>query len=127
MSATAPSIPPPSAEHHNATQESMARTLATTTTTDPPTASLWLSMDFNPIRGGGGSSSGMIGSSRGGGGGGSGDGVGTSTTTRYGKEVDFPVVDLADAMFNSGSSSTNSMDFIFTSAENKWESEDKKN
>ncbi|PQQ05910.1 WRKY transcription factor 55 [Prunus yedoensis var. nudiflora] len=124
MSATAPSIPPPSAEHHNAIQESMARTLATTTTTDPPTASLWLSMDFNPIRGGGGSSSsGMIGSSRGGGG----DGIGTSTTTRYGKEVDFPVVDLADAMFNSGSSSTNSMDFIFHSAENKWESEVKKN
>lgn len=62
---------------------------------------------------------------------GGGDGVGTSTatTTRYGKEVEFPVVDLADAMFNSGSSSTNSMDFIFTntSAENKWESGDKKN
>ncbi|CAB4271094.1 unnamed protein product [Prunus armeniaca] len=122
MSATAPSIPPPSAEHHNATQESMAQTLATTTTADPPTASLWLSMDFNPIRGGGGSSSTMLGGNRGGG-----DGVGTSTTTRYGKEVDFPVVDLADAMFNSGSSSSNSMDFIFHSAENKWESEDKKN
>ncbi|XP_008234092.2 PREDICTED: WRKY transcription factor 55 [Prunus mume] len=122
MSATAPSIPPPSAEHHNATQESMAQTLATTTTADPPTASLWLSMDFNPIRGGGGSSSRIIGGDHGGG-----DGVGTSTTTRYGKEVDFPVVDLADAMFNSGSSSSNSMDFIFHSAENKWESEDKKN
>ncbi|VVA18545.1 PREDICTED: WRKY [Prunus dulcis] len=123
MSATAPSIPPPSAEHHNATQGSLAQTLATTTTTDPPTASLWLSMDFNPIRGGSGSSSRMIGGDRGGGG----DGAGTSTTTRYGKEVDFPVVDLADAMFNSGSSSSNSMDFIFHSAENKWESEDKKN
>ncbi|XP_050155836.1 WRKY transcription factor 55-like [Malus sylvestris] len=114
MSATAPSILTPTADHH-ITQDQMAAT------TEPPT-SRWLSMDFNPIRGGS-SSGGMIGGSCGGGG----DDVGTSTGTRYpGKEVDFPVMDLADAMFNSGSSSS-SMDFIFSSAERTWEPDDKKN
>ncbi|KAM1069770.1 hypothetical protein ACFX13_001687 [Malus domestica] len=116
MSATAPStLPPPTADHHIPQDHLSA-------TTEPPT-SLWLSMDFNPIRQGG-SSSGMIGGR--GSGRGSGDDVGTSTGTRYGKEVDFPVMDLADTMFNSGSSSS-SMDFIFNSAEHRWESDDKKN
>ncbi|CAL5407597.1 unnamed protein product [Camellia sinensis] len=48
----------------------------------------------------------------------SGDGAALSTTTtRYGRNVEYqlPVADLADAMFYSGSSSTNSMDLIFSS------------
>lgn len=44
-------------------------------------------------------------------------GAGTSSAARYNKDQavhEFPVVDLADAMFNCGSSSTsNSMDFLF--------------
>ncbi|KAL3834743.1 hypothetical protein ACJIZ3_009479 [Penstemon smallii] len=38
----------------------------------------------------------------------------------------FPVVDMADAMFNSGSSSSNSLDLIFSSMDDKWDSEEKK-
>lgn len=67
------------------------------------------------------------------GGSGSGSGsaseAGPSTSgTRRGKEVEYPLVaDLADQMFNSGSSSTNSMDFIFpASMEDKRDEEDKK-
>lgn len=48
---------------------------------------------------------------------------------RYGREVDYqlPVVDMADAMFNfSGSSSNNSMDIIFSSIDDKWDSAEKK-
>lgn len=111
MSSTAPSTLPPPADQIK--QDNMTQNHAATT---QPLGSAWLSMDFNT----------SVGGSSGGG-----DGVGTSTatTTRYGKEVEFPVVDFADAMFNSGSSSSNSMDFIFTntSVENKWESGDKKN
>lgn len=44
-------------------------------------------------------------------------GAGTSSAARYNKDQavhEFPVVDLADAMFNCGSSSTsNNMDFLF--------------
>jgi hypothetical protein len=80
---------------------------------------------LGPRGGGSGSSSGIVLS--GSGGGGSGDGAGPSTT-RTGKEVEFPVVDLADAMFNSGSSSSNiSMDFLFHPTEDKWETGDKQN
>ncbi|XP_024171003.1 WRKY transcription factor 55 [Rosa chinensis] len=114
MSSTAPSSLPPSDQIK---QETMTQTHAVTT----QPLGTWLSMDFN-ARGGGSSSGGR--------GDGDGDGVGTSitTTTRYGKDVEFPVVDLADAMFNSGSSSSNSMDFMFTSSmDSKWESGDKKN
>ncbi|KAL7184137.1 hypothetical protein ACSBR2_026316 [Camellia fascicularis] len=41
----------------------------------------------------------------------------TTTTTSYGRNVEYqlPVADLADSMFYSGSSSTNSMDLIFSS------------
>nr|XP_004308988.2 PREDICTED: WRKY transcription factor 55 [Fragaria vesca subsp. vesca] len=103
MSSTAPSVLPASDDQIK--QETMTQTHAATTTQPLGT---WLSMDFNA--GGEGSS--------GGGGRGDADGLATSTTTtttRYGKDVEFPVVDLADAMFNSGSSSSNSMDFMFTS------------
>lgn len=59
---------------------------------------------------------------------GEGSGSGGSTvaaagpsTARFGRELEYPVVDLADTMFNSGSSSCNSMDFLFTHMEDKWE------
>ncbi|XP_059274879.1 WRKY transcription factor 55 [Lycium ferocissimum] len=47
---------------------------------------------------------------------------------RYGREIDHyqPVVDMADAMFNSGSSSNTSMDIIFPSIDEKWDTADKK-
>jgi hypothetical protein len=45
----------------------------------------------------------------------SGGAAGPSTVGRYGKEADYPITDMADAMFNSGSSSTNSMELIFPS------------
>lgn len=49
-------------------------------------------------------------------------GEGPSTAGRYSKEADYPIIDMADAMFNSGSSSTNSMEFIFPSnLEEKWD------
>ena len=59
-------------------------------------------------------------------------GAGPSTSSsRYGgrgdnnNDYDPPVTDLADAMFNSGSSSSNSMELIFRS-EDKHEPADKK-
>ncbi|GLT58801.1 hypothetical protein SLA2020_316650 [Shorea laevis] len=111
MSSTAPSIPPPPAA-------------ADMTTQPPPSSSIplssWLSMEYLGVRGGGSSSS-SSGIVLGGGGAG-------PSTTRTGKEVEFPVVDLADAMFNSGSSSSNiSMDFLFHPTEDKWETGDKQN
>ncbi|KAI3458426.1 hypothetical protein Pfo_015089 [Paulownia fortunei] len=41
-------------------------------------------------------------------------------------DYQLPVADMADAMFNSGSSSSNSMDLIFSSMDDKWDSEEKK-
>jgi len=53
-----------------------------------------------------------------GGGGAASSGSGGASTSRYGG--DYPVVDMADAMFNSGSSSgNNSMEFLFSPAEIK--------
>ncbi|CDP13897.1 unnamed protein product [Coffea canephora] len=50
------------------------------------------------------------------------------STSRYGRDVDYPVADMADVMFNSGSSSSTSMDLIFSSMDDKWpDSADKKN
>lgn len=117
MSSTAPSIPPPAAATDMTTQPRSSSSIP---------LSSWLSMEYLGPRGGGsGSSSGIVLS--GSGGGSSGDGAGPSTT-RTGKEVEFPVVDLADAMFNSGSSSSNiSMDFLFHPTEDKWETGDKQN
>ncbi|EEF41581.1 hypothetical protein RCOM_0689810 [Ricinus communis] len=52
-------------------------------------------------------------------------GAGPSPTTTV---PEFPVADLADVMFNSGSSSANSMELIFTtSMEDKWDQGDKNN
>lgn len=89
---------------------------STTTTTTTTSLGRFLSMDIS-LRGGGSSSSGVIE-------GGGGSGAGTSAGTRhYGKEVDYPVVDMADVMFNTGvGSSSNSMEFLFPSMEDKWDS-----
>ena len=65
-----------------------------------------------------------------GGSGSSGAAGGSTTSNRYERDVEYPaVVDMADVMFNSGSSSSNSMDFIFPRVEDKWKAGagDKKN
>ncbi|KAF3969268.1 hypothetical protein ACB098_06G129200 [Castanea mollissima] len=113
MSSTAPSIPPPPDQiSHDIAQFIASQPLPSSTV---PLGS-WLSMDSL----GGGS-----GMAIGGGGSGSGSGAGPSTA-RSGKEVEFPVADMADVMFNSGSSSSNSMDFLFQAPEDvKWKPGDK--
>ncbi|KAG8381006.1 hypothetical protein BUALT_Bualt06G0075900 [Buddleja alternifolia] len=50
---------------------------------------------------------------------------GGPSAARY-PEYQLPVADMADAMFNSGSTSSNSMDLIFSSMDDKWDSEEKK-
>ncbi|CAK7339995.1 unnamed protein product [Dovyalis caffra] len=120
MSATAPSVPPPAPE---ITQE-MAQTM---TAQPQPSATTSLARWLEFSLGSGGSAGGS--SSSGSMAAGSSGGAGPSTVSRYGKEADYPVTDMADAMFNSGSSSTNSMEFIFPSIlEEKWDPpSDKKN
>ncbi|GAV67789.1 WRKY domain-containing protein [Cephalotus follicularis] len=108
MSSTAPSVPPPPSLE--VTQE-MTQTIGSQPST---TLAQWLSMEY--LGAGGRSSTAAAG----------GDGAGPSTV-RYGKEADYLLADMVDAMFNnSGSSSTNSMDLIFPSVEDhKWDSDDK--
>lgn len=139
MSSTAPSIPPPPPaaappslvqDHHQMMMMTQAMVTQPTPTSTTSTSVLplgrWLSMEFNL----GSAGSGGSGST-----GGAADAAGGSTTTggRYGRDhqVDYPAVaDMADVMFNSGSSSSNSMDFIFPyRGEDKWEAGpgDKKN
>ncbi|KAE8709229.1 WRKY DNA-binding protein 70, putative isoform 1 [Hibiscus syriacus] len=120
MSSTAPSIaPPPSTP---LIQDPMV--MVSQPTLPPPTSSssvaplgTWLSMEFSL---GPGSSSGGIGGGDAGASSAAGGG-GASMGSRYGRDVvEFPAVaDMADAMFNSGSSSSNSMDFIFPHMEDK--------
>uniref|UniRef100_A0A9I9DKG1 WRKY domain-containing protein n=1 Tax=Cucumis melo TaxID=3656 RepID=A0A9I9DKG1_CUCME len=100
MSATAPSAPPPPPL---ATGQPISQLIH-------PASAAWLSMDVV----------------------GSGSKSGAPCSVRYGKEVgdQFAVVDMADVMFNSGTSSSNSMDSIFAAyvaEDHKWEKEDKKN
>ncbi|XP_027099031.1 WRKY transcription factor 55-like [Coffea arabica] len=58
----------------------------------------------------------------------SGGAIAGPSTSRYGRDVDYPVVDMADVMFNSGSSSSTSIDLIFSSMDDKWpDLGDKKN
>ncbi|KAJ6762280.1 WRKY TRANSCRIPTION FACTOR 55 [Salix koriyanagi] len=66
----------------------------------------WVDFSLGPGGSAGSSSSSMAAGSSGG-------AAGPSTGGRYGKEADYPIAELADAMFNSGSSSTNSMELIF--------------
>ncbi|EEF41541.1 WRKY transcription factor 55 isoform X1 [Ricinus communis] len=99
MSSTAPSIPPP--------PEFSQEMMQTMAAHHPPP---WLEFSLGAGGSGGSSSS-------------TGAGPSTTTTTVH----EFPVADLADVMFNSGSSSTNSMELIFTSMEDKWDRGDKNN
>ncbi|XP_010034137.2 LOW QUALITY PROTEIN: WRKY transcription factor 55 [Eucalyptus grandis] len=119
MSSTAPSIPPP---------PPASLDMAPIAATQPISASVsaplprWLPVDFG-MGGASGSRNMAVGGSV------AGSEAGPSTSgSRRGKEAEYPLVaDLADAMFNSGSSSTNSMDFIFpSSTEDKREEDDKK-
>ncbi|KAK1572230.1 hypothetical protein Q3G72_029382 [Acer saccharum] len=124
MSSTAPSAPPsqavalpPEVTHDHLTQNITMQQPSSTT------LGRWLSMEL----GTGGSGSG---SSGGGGGGGSGGaGPSSSSVVRYDREGEHPylnVANMADAMFNSGSSSSNSMEFLFPPMEDKWQHEEKK-
>lgn len=123
LSSTAPSIPlPPPASLEMAHIATTQPILASA----PVPLNRWLPVDFR-MGGASGSRNMAVGGS--GSGSGSGSEAGPSTSgTRRGKEVEYPLVaDLADQMFNSGSSSTNSMDFIFpASMEDKRDGEDKK-
>ncbi|PHT78258.1 WRKY transcription factor 55 [Capsicum annuum] len=142
MSATAPTVPPPSVEE--ITHQ--------TTTTPPPllplppptSASLsghWLSMDIKPqVEAGTSYSTAQFDIQRDFGHASGGsltsicnvvtacvDGGAGPSGSRFGREVDYqPVVDMADAMFNSGSSSNTSMDIIFSSIDDKWDTTQKK-
>ncbi|XP_022764429.1 WRKY transcription factor 55-like isoform X2 [Durio zibethinus] len=118
MSSTAPSIPPP--PPLDMTQDQIMTQAMVTQPTPTSSSSVplgrWLSMEFGLGSGGSGSGSAAAG--------------GSTTGGRYGRDVDYPAVaDMADVMFNSGSSSSNSMDFIFPCADDKWEAGagDKKN
>ncbi|CAN4102394.1 unnamed protein product [Withania somnifera] len=142
MSATAPTVPPLSAEeitHQTTTIPPPAPLLLP----QPTSASLrghWLSMDIKPHEAGTSYTTTPFDRQRNFGHGSSGsqasicnvvmvaatDGVGPSCN-RFGREVDYqPVVDMADAMFNSGSSSNTSMDIIFPSIDDKWDTTEKK-
>ncbi|XP_031278926.1 WRKY transcription factor 55 isoform X2 [Pistacia vera] len=121
MSSTAPSIPVSASE---ITQE-MSRQ-AITMQQPSPTTSLgtWLSME---VGAGGSGRSSMVGGYSGGSGN---AGAGPSTIRCDSKDGDqyLQVANMADAMFNSGSSSSNSMEFIFPASmdQEKWQPEDKK-
>ncbi|KAE8735776.1 WRKY DNA-binding protein 70, putative isoform 1 [Hibiscus syriacus] len=127
MSSTAPSIAPPSSTP--LIQDPMVMvsqpTLPPTSSSSAAPLGTWLSMEFSLDSGSssGGRGGGDAGASSAAGGG------GASMGSRYGREaVEFPAVaDMADAMFNSGSSSSNSMDFIFPQMDDKWEAGDKAN
>lgn len=104
MSSTAPSIaPPPPRPPLTLPQASSAPQL-------PPSMTQWIPMDFG------------LGT------------AGPSTAATAARDDSYPLVaDMADAMFNSGSSSTNTMDVIFSSVDRgddqrrpSWEAGDNK-
>ncbi|KAJ6744583.1 WRKY TRANSCRIPTION FACTOR 21-RELATED [Salix purpurea] len=103
MSDTAPSFPRPAT--------GIAQEMAQAMIGQPPPSAAtslgrWVDFSLGPGGSAGSSSSSMAAGSSGG-------AAGPSTGGRYGKEADYPIAELADAMFNSGSSSTNSMELIF--------------
>ncbi|KAK8514391.1 hypothetical protein V6N13_063282 [Hibiscus sabdariffa] len=123
MSSTAPSIAPPPApplvqDPMVITQPMVSQPILPPTSSSAATLGTWLSMEVS-----------VSGSSSGGRGGGGDASASSAAGIRYGRDaVEFPAVaDMADAMFNSGSSSSNSMDFIFPHREDKWEAGDKDN
>lgn len=115
MSSTAPSpsVPPPLImSQHDITQHISASTTNTSSQLTPP---CWLS----PIH------LGLLAGSGGGGVNQAGGGIaGPSTSTRFGAADNYLVADMADAMFNSGSSSGNSMESLFAFADEKLEAGD---
>ncbi|OIT03551.1 PREDICTED: WRKY transcription factor 55 [Nicotiana attenuata] len=143
MPATAPTVPPPLMEKITHQTITILPPPHLPLRPPPTPASLsahWLTMDIKPQgdqgtstipfdiqRDFGHSTGGSLASicnvmSRDGGGAG-------PSGVRYGREVDYQlqVVDMADAMFNySGSCSNNSMDIIFSSIDDKWDSAEKK-
>ncbi|KAM7494705.1 hypothetical protein LguiB_029314 [Lonicera macranthoides] len=138
MSSTAPSTTPPAVRQEFAntshplqpTSVSLSHWLSMdirSSGESPRTTSSFIGMQMYQPEFGQISSGGMIsGGTSGGGGGASTSGGGTG---RVGRDDYYqPVVDLADVMFNTGSSSNNSMDIIFSSPmEDKWEAGEKKN
>ncbi|GMI86174.1 hypothetical protein HRI_002286700 [Hibiscus trionum] len=131
MSSTAPSIAPPPApplvqDQMIMTQQSMVSqpTLPSSYSSSVAPLGTWLSMEFSLGSGSGSTSGGRRGSDAGASSSSSAVAGGRATTgSRYGRDVvEYPAVaDMADAMFNSGSCSSNSMDFIFPHVEDKWE------
>ncbi|GFP89380.1 WRKY transcription factor 55 [Phtheirospermum japonicum] len=109
VSSTAPSavVPPPPPTTTSAMQ---APPIISFSSSSLPTTAHWLSMqllhdlDGTPARSGG---------------------AGPSAARLF-PDYQLPVADMADAMFNSASSSSNSMDLIFSSMDDKWDSEEKK-
>lgn len=100
----------PASSSADITQEMRAQSVTVQQPSSTSNIGRWLTMDV----GAGGSST----------------GAGPSTV-RYEREVagdPYMVANMADAMFNSGSSSSNSMEFLFppSNVEEKWHPEDKK-
>nr|AXY96408.1 WRKY transcription factor 55 [Canarium album] len=107
--------------HMSSTAPSSAEITQSTAMLEPSPANLgtWLSMDVGAAAAGGsGSSSTMVGGYRS-------SGTGGDVSQKDGDQ--YMVANMADAMFNSGSSS-NSMEFLFPSMDEKWkpEAEEKK-
>ncbi|KAK8676055.1 hypothetical protein V6N13_034109 [Hibiscus sabdariffa] len=128
MSSTAPSIAPPPPLVQD--QMIMAQAMVSQPTLPPSSSSsvaplgTWLSMEFSLGSGSGSSSGGRRGGDAGASSSSTAAAGGRATTgSRYGRDVVeyLAVADMADAMFNSGSSSNNSMDFIFPHVDDKWE------
>ncbi|KAL0298261.1 UNVERIFIED_CONTAM: hypothetical protein Sradi_6485900 [Sesamum radiatum] len=121
MSSTAPSaaVPVPGPPLPPATTTAVHPPVLPFSSSLPTTHHDWLSMqifhDLGGVSAGGGSSV-----AAGSGGGGAGP-----PAPRF-PDYMLPVADMAETMFNSGSTSSNSMDLIFSSMDDKWDSEEKK-
>ncbi|XP_011076813.1 WRKY transcription factor 55 [Sesamum indicum] len=114
MSSTAPSaaVPVPGPPLPPATTTAVHPPVLPFSSSLPTTHHDWLSMQiFHDL---GGVSAG-----------GSSTGAGSSSAPRF-PDYQLPVADMAETMFNSGSTSSNSMDLIFSSMDDKWDSEEKK-
>ncbi|XP_061339193.1 WRKY transcription factor 55 [Gastrolobium bilobum] len=113
MSSTAPSSFPQTQLLMDISNDMNQTTISPRLSTSSTSVSAWLSSANLNLQGGGD-----------GGGSSSGGGAGPSTSKYV---ADYPVVDMADAMFNSGISSGHSMESLFPPAEDKWEQGEKKN
>lgn len=114
MSSTAPSAPMPPLEQVPLPPTTALHHHLSSSPPDPPH---WLSMQiFHDLGGVSATTTTSMAA-------GSSGSAGPSTT-RY-LDYQLPVVDMADVMFNSGSSTANSMDLIFSSMDDKWDSEAK--